>query len=64
MSRRQPVVARCGHQTETVWIHAACHVGAQLCAEYSPHDNWLRLVCGECHKEVVTFRLPEKPTEG
>jgi len=58
------VIPSCGHESETVWIHPKCHPGGTLCAEYSPGANWLRLVCGECHKEVVTFALPEKPKGG
>ena len=61
MAKGSAVVPTCGHPSETVWIHARCHLDGRLWAEYSSKESWLRLVCGECHKPVVTFALAEKP---
>ena len=54
------VQSACGHSGKTTRFHAKCHAKAGLWAEYCPSENWVRLSCAKCSKEVGTLRLAKK----
>ena len=43
-----------------LYLHATCHIGAQLTATYDMRDGGLTLKCGHCDRKVLKVTVAQQ----
>lgn len=59
LSKKQCGTSGCEGEHDKIFIHARCHISSRLDCELNNRTGELRILCGECKKEVVQFQLKD-----